>query len=378
MENRIKDIARKAGAAGVGISSTERLDSTVPSMDPSYVLPGAKSVISLMMPLDGDIIRRYLGKEDHQSLQDHETHVYRKLFAVSTRIADFLRSQGYRAVQVEPNLDYRFKDGKKYKRVPFVWRQKMTDWMGSSSGPLTMFVKRMLVQLLYEKTADYTDWNLTPSFSHRYGAVAAGLAGFGWSGNVMSPRYGSRVLFDTAITDAGLESDSLLEESPCDNCRICVKVCQVGMIHKNEEVHVMIGGRRHTHARKGHNLRCIFCCAGFTGKDRHPEWSTWSPGRISLPDDDDDIVGFWNSFAKSNLWKHNYYSRCLGDLVFHSDYGFIRKPHDRFRTTCGNCQFVCWETREQRLENYRILTHGGEVVEGPDFSFKVARGTKGG
>jgi len=374
MENRIKEIALQAGAAGVGISSVDRLDASVPSMDPEYALPGARSIISVMMPLDGDVIRRYLGKEDHQPLQRHETEVYRDLFAVSARIADFLTSHGNRAVAVEPNLDYRFKDGRKYRRIPFVWRQKTAEWLSSSSGPLTTFFKRLLVQLLYEKTSDYTDWNLTPRFSHRYGAVAAGLAGFGWSGNVMSPQFGSRVLFDTVITDAGLASDPMLEESPCDGCRICTRVCQVGMIHETRESHVTIGGKRHTHAKRGHNLRCIFCCAGFTGQDLHRQWSTWSPGRISLPDNDDNIVEFWNTFAKENLWKHNYYSRCLSDLVFHSDYGFIRKPRDRFRTTCGNCQLVCWETREQRRENYRILTSGGVVVEGPDFSFRVVKG----
>jgi hypothetical protein len=34
---------------------------------------------------------------------------------------------------------------------------------------------------------------------------------------------------------------------------------------------------------------------------------------------------------------------------------------------------VCWETLEQRKENYDILVRSGVVVEGPNFSFKVIR-----
>ncbi len=236
-----------------------------------------------------------------------------------------------------------------------------------------MLLKKALVHLLYEKTSDYTDWNLTPSFSHRYGAVAAGLGAFGWSGNVMTPAYGSRVLFDTVITTARLEPDPMLDVNPCDGCRTCIKVCQVGMVDAQKEDQVIIGGKRFVHGRKGHNLRCIFCCAGFTGQHKFQGWSTWSPGRITLPNTDEGIEKFWNKFVKANLWQHNYYAKCLSDLVFHSDYGFINKPYNRFRTTCGNCQFICWETREQRKENYSILKEGGEVVEGPGFSFRVMR-----
>jgi epoxyqueuosine reductase len=373
MENEIKRIARQAGAASVGISSTERLQSGVPSMDPTYVLPSARSIVSVMLPLDGDIIRRYLGKVDHDSLQVHETEVYRKLYGISRKIAAFLKTQGYEAVAVEPNLDYRFKDGNKYRRVPYEVRQKLADWLSSPSGPLVTSLKRLLVEILFEKSTEYTDWNLTPSFSHRYGAVAAGLGIFGWSSNVMTPEYGARVLFDTVITNAVLLSDVMMENTPCDGCRICTRVCQVGMMHPKMEDHVTIGDRRFIHAKKGHNLRCIFCCAGFTGQDLHKKWSTWSPGRISLPGDDNSLESFWNSFAKSTIYKHNYYAKTLSDLQFHTEYGLVRKPYDRFMTTCGNCQMVCWETLEQRKENYDILVRSGVVVEGPNFSFKVIR-----
>jgi hypothetical protein len=66
----------------------------------------------------------------------------------------------------------------------------------------------------------------------------------------------------------------------------------------------------------------------------------------------------------------------MSDLIFHTEYGFIRKPKDRFMTTCGFCQFVCSRTRKERKENYEIILEGGEVAEGPNFRFKVLRSGK--
>ncbi len=373
MKEQIKRLALDAGAADVGIASIDRFTGGVPSMDATYALPSARSIISVMYPLDKKLIRKYLGKVDHDSYQEHETYVNRKVYRVCRIIEEFLRSEGYEATSVEPNLDYRFKDGRKYKRVPYKYRQRMMDWLSADSSPRMQKVKRRLVNRLYEKTTDFVDWRLTPTFSHRYGAVAAGLGSFGWSGNVFHPEYGSRVLFDTVITNAPLDSDPMLEKTPCDGCRICTKVCQAGMIHPKEKTTVSIGGKELVHAKKAHNLRCIFVCAGFTGKSKYDGWSTWSPGRITLPETDDNIEQFWDDFAKSNVWQHNYYAKTLADLVSHNELGFIRKPYERFMTTCGNCQIVCWKDRKEREENYDILVESGEVVEGPDFSFKVVK-----
>lgn len=371
MKEHIKRLAMDEGAAAAGVSSTDRLNPDVPSMDPTYLLPSAKSIVSVMLPLDGDIIRRYLGKQNHEGFQQHETEVYRELHRILTVIGKYLESEGHKAVAAEPNLDYRFKDKKAYKMIPPENSQKAMDWLAAESGPVKTKIKRGLVRRMYKRSTSFTDWNLTPSFSHRYGAVATGLGSFGWSSNVFNPEYGTRVLFDTLITDAPLESDPMIDETSCDGCRICTKVCQVAMMHPKQMDQVTIGGKVFTHCKKGHNLRCIMSCAGFTGQDKYQGWSTWSPGRIKLPDNDDNIVEFWDNFAKENAWQHNYYSKVLSDLTFHTEYGFLRKPHDRFMTTCGNCQIVCWKSREERQENYDILVESGEVVEGPNFSFQV-------
>ena len=71
LEQSIKKLALDEGVAAVGISTVDRLGRE-PSMDPNYVLPGARSLVSLMIPLDGALIRSYLGKENHEGLEDHD------------------------------------------------------------------------------------------------------------------------------------------------------------------------------------------------------------------------------------------------------------------------------------------------------------------
>ena len=375
MKREIKRLARETGVAAVGVASADRLGS-VPSMDPNYLLPGARSIVSLMLPIDGDIIRRYLSKEDHDSLERHEVETYRDLYRIGLKVASFLHASGYRAVVAEPNLDYRYKDGPGYRKTPYGVKQAIMDWFASESGRAATLIKERLFGPLYRRDMETTDWNLTPSFSHRYGAVAAGIGNFGWSGNVLHPDYGARVLYDTVVTDAPMKSDPFLKESTCDGCRYCALVCQSGMIHMKEEDHVRIGKRTFTHNKKAHNLRCIFVCGGLSGQSRHKGWSTWSPGRIQVPESDANIEGFWHEFVRKNGWKHNYYSKVLTDLVYHAEHGFIRRDRDRMRTTCGFCQFVCSRTRRERKENYETILASGEVVEGPGFSFRVAKSGK--
>lgn len=372
MKRRLKRLALEEGAAAVGVASAERLG-RVASMDPNYLLPGARSIVSFMLPLDGDIVQRYLAKEDHDSLERHEVDTYRELYRIGERLASFLRSNGHRAVVAEPNLDYRYKDTPAYRRTPPQVRQAIMDWFASESHWAVTAVKGRLFKPVYLRDRNTTDWNLTPSFSHRYGAVAAGIGSFGWSGNVLHPDYGARVYYNTVLTDAVMKSDPFLKETTCDGCRYCVRVCQSGMIRMKEADHVRIGNRKFTHNKKAHNLRCILVCGGLSGQSLHKGWSTWSPGRITLPETDEGIEAFWDAFVLANAWKNNYTSKVLTDLVYHAEHGFIRRERDRFRTTCGFCQFVCSRTREERKVNYETILASGEVVEGPGFSFHVVK-----
>ena len=342
-------------------------------MDATYLLPSARSIISIMLPFDGRIIRDYLGKIDHGGFQHHETNIYRQLYTIGRDIADVLQQEGFQAVVAEPNLDYRFKDTPEYKRVPFKVKQAMLDWFASDAPFYIRPMKKRVAPYLIYHGMKSTNWNLVPSFSHRYGAVAAGTGHLGWSGNVLHPDYGARVLYNTVITDCELTSDPMIRENPCDGCRICARACQSRFIHLKDRDEINIGGRSFVHNKKAHNLRCIFVCAGFSGQNEDKRWSTWSPGRVDLPASDRDLSRFWKTFAREKFYYKNYYAKVFSDLNTHTEFGFIRKKEDRFLSTCGNCQLVCWKTLSERRENFEILTNSGEVVEGPDFSFKVRK-----
>ena len=236
-------------------------------------------------------------------------------------------------------------------------------------------LKERLIRRLYPLAFGNVDWNLTPTFSHRYGAVAAGVGAFGWSGNVMSPEFGSRILLETVITDAALEPDAMLEKTPCDGCRVCARVCQAGYIDTRERDAVLIGGVTHIHNRKKSNIRCTMVCAGFTGQNLHPDWSTWSPGQFTLPETDEHIREFFDRFVMENLSKNNWYSRAVRSLALATETGYMDTvpDADRLKATCGNCQLVCWADRKDREYNYELLTGSGHVVQRPDGSVEVVR-----
>ena len=69
----------------------------------------------------------------------------------------------------------------------------------------------------------------------------------------MVPGERSNVYLGGVLTDALLEPDSPMEETVCDNCRICVRVCSVGFIGNKEKSSVTIGGKQFVYNTKAEN-----------------------------------------------------------------------------------------------------------------------------
>ena len=67
LTDRIKELAICLGAADVGITTTRTLACGPPSTDLSYVLPGAASAVTFLVPMDQALIEPYLGKKDRLS-----------------------------------------------------------------------------------------------------------------------------------------------------------------------------------------------------------------------------------------------------------------------------------------------------------------------
>ena len=66
---------------------------------------------------------------------------------------------------------------------------------------------------------------LVADISLRHAAVAAGLGAFGRHNLVISPRFGTRIIFTVVLTDMELTSDPPVTDVLCDQCGLCVDAC---------------------------------------------------------------------------------------------------------------------------------------------------------
>ena len=318
LETRIRAIARDNCAALVGIAPRERLTDAPPSAAPDYVLPSTHSIISFAIPLDRKIIRDYLGKREWLAHGADQKRIYQKLYNITDRLVDFLKGKGFEARGVEANNIYRPEPG-------------------GTDG-----INRVV---------------MVPDFSHRYAAVAAGLGRLGWSGNLMTPQFGSAVFLGSVLTSAVLEASSLLGEDPCDKCKLCTTVCPVDMIDKKQSVSVTIAGRKYSYARKGNNARCIIGCGGYHGLGPNKKWSTWSPYRVDypLPEGESQLIALSRRVRAADPDKQ-------GDRAFLTQREKSFDPNEMYINTCGNCALICWEKREERTENQGLLLNSGIAV----------------
>lgn len=69
------------------------------------------------------------------------------------------------------------------------------------------------------------DWeNQRGIFSHKHGAVAAGLGWIGRNNLLVTPEYGSQIRLVSVLTEAPLEPTESVS-SDCGSCRACLDVC---------------------------------------------------------------------------------------------------------------------------------------------------------
>ncbi len=248
MTKRVKELAACLGAAAVGIPNQETLAGGPPSVDLAYVLPEAKSAISFLVPLDQRFVEPYLRKEDRRAYELDNVRTNTLVSGIPFEIASYLKQKGYPSAPQAANLVYR------------------TD---TSNGPHD------------EK----------PMLSHRYLAVRSGIGYFGLSGNVITKEFGGAIILGSLVTAAKLIPTDPLppEDNYCDGCALCMASCASGYMSSNETTTVRMGGYEFSYAKRRHHNRCDYVCGGFTGLHKSGRWSTWAPGRFSVPEKDEDL-----------------------------------------------------------------------------------------
>jgi epoxyqueuosine reductase QueG len=312
---RVKDLARCYGASTVGIVTTDMLEGGPPSADLTYVLPNAKSAVSYAVSLDQRFIDPWFKKENHEAHFQNNIQANVIASGISLEIANYLNQKGYPTIPLTANTAYRA-DTEKGR------------------------------------------YDEKPPVSHRYLAVRSGVGFFGLSGNVLTKTNGAAVILGSAVTEAELVPTEPLpvEDNYCDDCRMCQAACASGYIDGEKRVTVTMGGLDYSHSQKHHHSRCDYVCGGFTGLHKSGKWSTWSPGRFSIPDKDTEffpaLVNAVGPYLKRPKNKN---------AVFN-----VIMPGDRVELTCGNCQLICHPDKEVRKRRYQMLAESGVVVQNPD------------
>jgi NAD-dependent dihydropyrimidine dehydrogenase PreA subunit len=284
----------------------------------------------------------------------HEGRLYHQLEDIGNAVKQLLESEGYEAINCKVNMDYR-----KYKR-----RRNDLDNLKQLIELVQGDPDHPIVQALKSGKIKLVNQDLTPYISLRYVAVACGLGRLGWSGNLVTPEYGARVYLGAVVTNAKLDPDPYLKESPCNRCKVCVSTCQGGFFDAKETQKVTIGDLEEEIGKKSNLAKCILSCGGLTGQSKYKTWSTWSPWRDNIPEDDTEAAEMLQQTFRDHIFAGGAKAKNIFRLTTDSRFGFGKdvKPVENFEVTCGVCQLICWETEEERRENARLLHSSGEVV----------------
>jgi len=337
LEKEIEDFVLSRGAVSVGISTRQTLENSPPSADITYIMENGLSAITFSLPMDTEHIHTFLGKEDRSGHARDDIILNTQARTLSKELASMIAKQGHQAIRTAPNLKY---------------RTEVRNW-------------RLF---------------LPPDISHRYLAVTSGAGSFGWSGNVGVEGYGTALVYGTTITTAKLEPTKPIpqEDNFCSNCKACVRSCPLDMFSLDDEMAVTLGGIEYTYAARINLARCLMCCGGNTGLHRSKKWSSWSPGRFEIPDDDEGVMAAQVRVGMAADKR----PQMEGGVPFRDfipaevlDRNPDRSVGDRKAIlTCGNCTLVCTGDEKENLANLRTPRKSGCVIQYPDGSTKVLPG----
>ena len=330
-ETKLKSLALSLGADLVGVTTRDLLVDGPLSADPRYVLPSANSVISFALSLDEDIARDFISKKKWRPHCANRKAIAETLYKIGDTLTEHLISQGYDAVNVDLNNNYRLERG----------------------------------------AADVTEMTeFYPDFSHRYGAIAAGIGRLGWSGNLLTKKHGALVELGSVLTSAHLRPDTPIpdKDHPCDRCKICTLVCPVEMIQPKVSIQVTVAGVTETISRKRPNTCCWIGCTGYEGLATSQTWSNWSPYRLNrpLPKKKEELDELCISLQKADPLMQD------ADNTFANYRQAVFDPDWFYYTVCGFCRSACAPRREDRLANRKLIVNSGTAALKIDGSHVVA------
>jgi len=324
LSQQVLELTEIEGAAVAGIVTVEGLTGGPPSSDLTYVLDGAKSAISFAVAMNPDVIPPYLKKEDRLPLEKEMIRANVTASGIAFHLSNYLNNKGHKSVPVAANLVYRPSgdDGVEYDPLEPVH----------------------------------------PDLSHRYLGVQAGLGFIGMSGNLITPGFGANVILAAVVTEAELVPTPPLppEDNYCDDCRLCLASCASRFMDFDNPVSVSLDSNELTYSGRRSLSRCDLVCSGYTGLSPNGKWSTWSPGRFKMPNNDSDIPDTYERVTDSyTKWPEGEGGR----RFFYTD--------EILRSACGNCQLICDADPEERQRRMEMLKTSGVIIQNEDGSLEA-------
>jgi ferredoxin len=211
LKKEISVVAEKGCMDFMGIAPTELFNGVHHRMRPEAHLKEAKTVVSIGIryPLAMYENAGRTKAESYMSMEMYEnnameTALLQAAMDVVRKIEDF----GYRGIPITTKM-YRVQP---YKDIEGCWTQ---------------------------------------DFRNDVAAVAAGHGEIGINGVVITPKYGTRQMFTSVVTDAPIETDKMYEGSAlCDKCMKCISACKMNALDSKNYGEVVVGERKFPVAKK--------------------------------------------------------------------------------------------------------------------------------
>lgn len=235
----VKELARRQGAALVGIAPVERFDPMPPLWDaapkgshPRDFLPEARSVISIAQPILNPVLEApaVLADREMEMIPAHVKYPYLELLydrvghavhdvmleLIGQVVGQHLQALGYEAMILPTTGVHPHVEGLTEREV---WEGSSKEWARNGSR------------------FRYT----SGPFSHRHAATRAGLGEFGYNNLVLTREFGPRQRFNSIVTDAELEPDPLIMDPIClrDKCGLCLRACIMSCITMRDDASVV-------------------------------------------------------------------------------------------------------------------------------------------
>ena len=202
IENKVvKEKARELGARFVGIGPVVRWKDAPPTMRPESILPKAKSVIVIGVPIPRGMVETI---PSHLWCREHGHLMGTKVDEITDELANWLEDQHFKSTPVGGLA------------IAKDVHKKFTKALGDL--PYTIY-------------SDFAEAGLALNWA----GSRVGMGTMGKSGNLLVEDFGPNVILGGVITTAEIEPDPMLDYEICTDCDKCVTGCPGQAISKDGE-----------------------------------------------------------------------------------------------------------------------------------------------